>query len=176
MYPAGEDATDDQVLDEEDQGAAVADRVLSHAQRPIDWRRVSCDEAPLLWAALDTWVRWLVARYSLEHRDVPPCWFRHPALVEELSALRTAHVDAFHPAHPPGGPADWHTTLSNTRVRLRDWAARTGCKPGAHREDAPNPWSHGADHDYVEALRAFVTADHRRREAAEYRVPDQIGD
>ncbi|MEO7745422.1 MAG: hypothetical protein ABIV05_04270, partial [Actinomycetota bacterium] len=76
----------------------------------------------------------------------------------------------------PGGPADWHTTLSNTRARLHEWAARTGCKPGVHREDPPNPWSHGADHDYVEALRAFVTADHRRREATEYRVPDQIGD
>lgn len=180
MYPArgdrADDCTDDDAARVEDEGEAVAERVLSHAHRPIDWRCVSFDEAPLLWAALDTWVRWLVTRYSLEHRDVPPCWFRHPALVEELCALRTAHVDAFHPAHPPGGPAEWHTTLGNTRARLRDWAARTGCKPGAHRDDAPIAWSHGTDREYVDALDAFLIADRRRREAAEGGLLDQLRD
>ena len=170
----GDDALDDDALN--DDAAALAQQVLSHAQRPIDWNRLSADEAPVVLAALDTWVRRTVDRYSLDHRDVPPCWFRHAAIVEELSALRTAHIDAFHPAHPPSGPAEWHTIFGNTRARLRDWTARTGCKPDAHRENPPVPWAGDDSGAYAEELSAYVADDQRRREAAEQQHVDQLDD
>ena len=123
-----------QAADPNDELDALVDQVLDRAPRPTDWARVPAHEAPMQWAALDAWVRWLVRRYTLDHRDVPPCWYRHGALVQELTALRDAHAGAYHPAQPLGGPADWHQTLGYTRLRCRDWVARTGCKPGEHRD------------------------------------------
>jgi hypothetical protein len=163
---------DDNAPDEDDEGLDdhaddLAARVLSAARRPVDWNRLTADDGPLVWAALETWVRWLVARYGLDHRDVPPCWFRHGALVEELSALRSAHLEAFHPAKSPAGPAEWHTTFGNARTRMRDWAARTGCKTGLHRDDVPAPWAHEGDDAYVDELRGFVALDRAHREAAQ---------
>jgi hypothetical protein len=45
------------------------------------------------------------------------------------------------PTAPASAPADWHTTLANTRARIRDWNARNGCKPGQHRVDTPADWA-----------------------------------
>lgn len=46
---------------------------------------------------LTDWVNWLVDRYALDHRTVPPCRDQHGAVLEELSALRTAWIGT-----PPG--------------------------------------------------------------------------
>ncbi len=136
-------------------------------ERPVGWDRVSAAEAPAQWAALDRWVCWLVTRYALDHRDVPPCWYRHGPLIEELSALRGAHGAAFGPSQPASGPADWHTTFGFTHARMRDWGARTGCKPGQHRDDTPADWATNRDPGYNRDLAAFTAADERARWAAE---------
>lgn len=120
---------------------ALVEQVLGRAPRPVAWTRVTAADAPAQWAALDEWVRWLVTRYALDHRDVPPCWYRHGSLVEELSALRGAHTVAFDPSQPAGGAADWHTTFGYARARLQGWNARTGCKSGQHRDDTPAEWA-----------------------------------
>lgn len=90
---------------------------------------------------LTGWVRWLVTRYALDHRDVPPCWYRHGALVEELTALRGAWDLAYDPAQSAAASADWQLTFAHARLRLRDWAARTGCKHGEHRPDTIERWA-----------------------------------
>jgi len=139
---------------------ALVDQMLGQIPKPIDWRRVPAHAAPAEWAALDTWVRWLAARYALDHRELPPCWFRHGAVVEELSALRTAHAIAFHPTQPATGPIDWHQSLGYARLRLRDWAARSGCKPGGHREDTAPQWSiDPATGGYRTQIQAFIADD-----------------
>ena len=166
--------------DEEDvtdyDAAALAERVLASTRRPVDWARLTADEVALVWAALDNWVRWLVVRYCLDHRDVPPCWYRHCALVEELSALRSAHLDAFHPARMPTGPAEWHTTFGNARGRMREWAARTGCRPGQHRDDLPPPWASVDDGAYGDELRSFVLLDCTRRKGAGRALLEQLAE
>jgi hypothetical protein len=120
---------------------ALVDEILGSKPRPIDWTRLAGAAAEEARAALDAWVRWLVARYAIGVREIPACWAEHGDLFEELSALRTAHQAAFDPASPPTGPADWHATLANTRARLQLAVARTGCRAGQHRVPDPPAWA-----------------------------------
>jgi hypothetical protein len=102
---------------------------------------------PVCWALLDDletedaldelqdWVDWAVDRYRLDRRTVPPCWDQHGALVEELSALRTAWVAAYALTARPDAALDWHLAFALARERLSGWSARTGCRPGEHRAD-----------------------------------------
>ena len=112
----------DPVIEDVDAAAvdAMIEQVLARAPRPIDWARLSAEHAAQVWLDLDEWVRWLVTRYALDHRDVPPCWYAHGDLVEELTALWTAHRAAYDrtgardrarrlapdPRHHPRPPAD----------------------------------------------------------------------
>ena len=69
------------------------------------------------------WIRWCVRRYGLDHRTIPPCWYQHGALVEELSALRTGWQAAHTPTAPgnacrtgsPGPAADPTNTGTSTK-------------------------------------------------------------
>ena len=56
----------------------------------VAWPTLSDQELEDAIAELGEWVAWLILRYALDHRTVPPCWAAHGALVEELSALHTA--------------------------------------------------------------------------------------
>ena len=91
-------------------------------------------------AMLRRWVEWLVARYSLDHRTIPPCWHQHGALLEELSAIHSLWHACFGDEASPADPATFHQHLSLALMRLRDWAARRDCKPGHHRDDQPPVW------------------------------------
>ncbi|MGV8967787.1 MAG: hypothetical protein ACOH2F_16095 [Cellulomonas sp.] len=143
---------------------ALVELVLGGVPRPIDWARLTGEAAATEWAALDRWVRWLVRRYNLDHRDVPPCWYAHTDLVEELSALRSAHRGAYDPSGPPGGPAEWHQTLANTRTHLQLSVSRTGCKPREHRPPTAIDWaSDPARADYTSAITTHVDADTDQR-------------
>lgn len=126
--------------DDGDELDALVDQILGSKPRPIDWSRLTGEAAAEAFAALGTWVRWLVARYVIDPREVPPCWAEHGELLEELSALHTAHRAAYDPAGPPTGPADWHSVLANTRARLQLAVARTGCRAGQHRSPGAPEW------------------------------------
>jgi hypothetical protein len=99
----------------------------------VCWPTLSEQEAHDTFDALDDWVDWLTDRYGLDHRVIPPCWADHPALLEELSALRTAWLTAYCLTAPGDAPLTWHANFAHARQRLADWAARTGCRQGEHR-------------------------------------------
>ena len=82
---------------------------------------------------LTDWVNWLIDRYALDHRTVPPCWDQHGAALEELSALRTAWITAHSGDSIGDAPLRWHAEFTFARQRLNDWVARTGCRPSEHR-------------------------------------------
>lgn len=151
--------------DDDPVDAAVVDAMIEAAlgriPRPIAWARLTAEQAAEVWLALDDWVRWLVARYALDHRDVPPCWYTHDDIVEELTALWTAHRAAYDPTGPPTGPADWHHTLAATRSRLQVWAGRTGCRHGEHRSATRPGWA--ADPAGQDAFLEFVDDDAAHR-------------
>lgn len=101
---------------------------------PIVWSAFSNADQDLLLEDLDLWVTWLVERYRLDHRTVPPCWTQHSELIEELSALHLAWQGAFYTSAPADAPLNWHERFAAARLRIGDWQSRTGCRPDAHRE------------------------------------------
>lgn len=104
-------------------------------QPVVRWTDLSAPAAADTWPRLRGWVDWLRRRYALDPKTLPGCWYAHGALVEELTALWTAHTAAYAADAHPASPASWHDTLARTLPRLRDWADRTGCTPAAHHPD-----------------------------------------
>jgi hypothetical protein len=100
---------------------------------PLRWRDLDRDAAAQTWAWLIDWVDWLVGRYQLAE-EVPACWFRHPPLTEELTALAAAWHTAYDDAGPADGPLLWHERFARARTRLRDWDDYTRCRNGTHTD------------------------------------------
>lgn len=129
---------------------AVRRDVDGHHHRPhglldrhphvVCWPALTVEAAEAELHTLANWVEWLVGRYSLDHRTVPPCWHEHGALVEELSALHSLWQACYGPDASPADPTNFQQHLSLALMRLRDWAARRDCKPGNHRDDQPPIW------------------------------------
>jgi hypothetical protein len=105
------------------------------------------------------WTDELIGRYGLEE-TIPPCWYRHAAIVEELGALRAAWHGAYTARVVRAtDAATWHTTLANTLTRIRGWD-RTGCAAaGGHRDQPALP----TDPDAEQRRRSFLAEqlDHK---------------
>ena len=95
----------------------------------VDWRTLSDADAPDTWNRLRTWVEWFTVRYRISESVVPACWYKHGQLVEELSALHTAHTAAFDEGDGGFGPIGWHERLSLAIPRLTR-AYVGGCSRG----------------------------------------------
>lgn len=94
-----------------------------------NWRGLTKAELEAAAGALVEWARWLTWRYGLT--ELPSCWWRHGAMVEELIALHAAHDGAYGLKAKPGDPLAWHDALGKWRMRLHEWDQR-GC--GGSRE------------------------------------------
>ncbi|MQY28905.1 hypothetical protein [Nocardia aurantia] len=115
------------------------------------WQHLDPVGRVLLWGELADWVAQLRDRYQLGSR-VPPCWWCHDPVVEELTALMAAHTAAYHVAPelrdvPREDLAAWHTQwLWPTVERLTRISDFSGCQPHAcgyiHR---PQPVLPGLD-------------------------------
>jgi hypothetical protein len=119
---------------------------------PVCWKILDHDAAAREWAAMAEWVRWLATRYTLAPRTIPPCWYRHGALIEELSALRTGWLAAFAPDAPGSAPLDWHTMFAATRNRLDETVSRGGCTKDDHRDDQIATWLTTPDSSFTDAI------------------------
>lgn len=108
----------------------------------INWRMLDDAEAREAWIALRGWVEWFTVRYNVPVSIVPACWWKHGALVEELSALHVAHLAAFDPADSGYGPIGWHERLAQAQTRLQ--RAGSGCTSG-HFELKPRSWDGETD-------------------------------
>ena len=98
------------------------------------WRDLPADEMPGEWDRLRAFVEWFVPRYELSESDIPPCWYRHGRLVEELSALRSAWDASFIVETDGGlGPIGWHERYALARVRMREAYPGT-CARGTHSQ------------------------------------------
>jgi hypothetical protein len=87
----------------------------------INWRTLLPDEAPEAWTDLGEWVSWFSRRYNLPTRKIPLCWYKHGALVEELSALHTAWLVSYDSLDAGYGPIGFHERLAAALPRLASW-------------------------------------------------------
>lgn len=100
---------------------------------PLRWRELDRDAAAEAWGWLIDWVGWLVAHYQLAE-EVPRCWYRHPPLIEELTALAAGWHTAYDDAARGDEPLIWHERFARARARLRDWDDYTRCRNGTHTD------------------------------------------
>ncbi len=120
---------------------------------PYCWKHVSASEARGLWIRLREWVDWVNARYfSSSWESIRPCWFRHPAAVEELTALWAAWEAAYRASDDGDGFSDaalwWHEKLHTVVHRLWD-EQFAECKAG-HQE--PDVYERVTDPSFDEFL------------------------
>ncbi|MFD5141210.1 hypothetical protein ACFWMX_34105 [Streptomyces sp. NPDC058378] len=102
-----------------------------------------------VWAAMDpvdrhqrlrelaTWVDWLRTTFEL-HNSIPPCWYRHPPVVEHLTALYAGWIRTYAGEPTPGrelAEADWINTLHAFTPRLQ----LAACATGVHQAPPPVP-------------------------------------
>jgi hypothetical protein len=113
---------------------------LPEPPRPINWNRLTADEAELAWDELDAWVDWLRRTYGLPAAIIPPAWHRHPELVWELSALHLHWLGAYDPEQHGSAPIGWHRDFADARERLRDWVATCGTNLGRDRPTRQTIW------------------------------------
>lgn len=122
---------------------------------PYCWKHVSASEARGLWVRLREWVDWVNARYfSSSWESIRPCWFRHPAAVEELTALWAAWESAYRASDEGEGFSDaalwWHEKLHAVVHRLWD-EQFAECKAG-HQD--PDVYERATDSSFEEFLRS----------------------
>lgn len=89
--------------------------------RVINWRTLEDEDAPQVWTDLRNWVVWFTHRYNIASRKIPLCWFRHGALVEELSALHIAWLVSYDGLDAGYGPIGFHERLAVAIPRLASW-------------------------------------------------------
>jgi hypothetical protein len=129
---------------------------------PLLWPALSAEEAAKEWPSLRAWVEQLVGRFSIPAQVVPPCWFRHNALVEGLAALRDHHRASFSPTAAIAAAMDWHRAFRDMEQRLAGWAGLTQCSERHHQPDTTRILTAGR-----EDWDRFVRDDcDRRRETA----------
>lgn len=127
----------------------------------IDWPHLNKDTAARLWVELGTWVEWLRGRYELG-RDIPPCWFKHGGVVEELTAAMFARREAYQLGKNVyhGGPAAWHYHVLWPMVhRMKTITDFEQCTPHACGHTPPTP---AIADDFAE----FIAADVDERDDA----------
>lgn len=101
---------------------------------PVDWPRLTADQARDHWAVLAQWIaEVLVPWYEITREELPDCWALHRPAVIELSWLRGAHVQAYTPTSAPHVAGEWHQRWRPGVVaRLAQVIDRRLCRPGEH--------------------------------------------
>lgn len=88
---------------------------------------------------LADWISWLRATYRIPATVIPPCWFTHPGLREDIGHLWTGWLLTRHPDAGVGMIGlDWDQRRDATISRLREAAAVTGCTATRHQAE-PEP-------------------------------------
>ena len=128
----------------------------------LAWRRFAIENADVdgEWDELALFVRWIVVRYELD--IIPECWHLHGALVEELSALKSAHDSSFDAADSGIGPIGWHERFHLAQGRLKEWYrgdCRDGHEPSRKRwaELGTDEWATWTDGGWREHLEDTIT-------------------
>ncbi len=107
-----------------------------YASPVVNWRELDPADAGPVWEELGSWVAWARDRYEL--RKLHPCWFKHPAAVEHLSALHTAWTVLFSEEDSGLGPVTFLEKLRGATPAIEK--ALEGCTLKEHSGRGLNAW------------------------------------
>lgn len=97
---------------------------------------------------LRVWVAALAERYAISPRALPPCWEKHPAMVEALLSLRDHERGSYAADADPRAAVDWIRAYQHIHDFLTATASLTQCSMTEHRQSStfrnPNPEPRGA--------------------------------
>jgi len=151
-----DDDRDDELEVDEDEGRDALTRLFA-ADGPSDlddelfagplyWPGLPATDIAEAFTELRDWVQALLARYEhLDHRAIPPCWFRHPGHVEALQALRDHERGTFAESSPAQAAASWQREFQFIEMRLREWTGYYGCDQTNHKTPARRPQPENED-------------------------------
>ncbi|MET8537248.1 hypothetical protein ABZV67_37010 [Streptomyces sp. NPDC005065] len=150
-----------------------------HEPQQWVWAAMEPSERRQRLRELAGWVDWLRRTFEL-HNHIPPCWYRHPPVVEHLTALYVGWLRTYAGERAAGrelAEGDWINTLHNFTPRLQ----LAACASGRHQDPpplvAPPP---GADEafevylltaDTTTAAAAHPAAAELARRTAELQAP-----
>lgn len=133
------------VIDLEDTVSALSNGAGAREQKTLAaycWREITDPQVRAqLWRTIREWVDWVSTRY-LSHGAIriPPCWYRHPVAVEELTALWAGWYMAYHQEEPNTLASDWHQRyLWPTLERLKEYIYPACLREGVHQEPRIRP-------------------------------------
>ena len=126
----------------------------------VNWRELEDARAPEVWTDLRGWVEWFTLRYQISTSVVPNCWWKHGRLVEELSALRSAHAALFSTEDSGLGPIGWHERLTLALQRIKEASSGLGCTSGHVSKKSVRDWSAVDD---TKEWEAWITQGHGTR-------------
>lgn len=108
-------------------------------QDPINWATIDPEARLLAIEELSVFVADQVLAFPhLDHRLIPPCWYKHDAYVRVLGAAKGAY-DGYHSDKGgPTGPMNFYTEWVRLWPELRMLGAV--CQP-THEPDAPQLWA-----------------------------------
>ncbi|MFG2296435.1 hypothetical protein [Streptomyces sp. NPDC048603] len=108
------------------------------------WAAMEPTERRIRLTELAGWVEWLRTTFEL-HNTITHCWYRHPAVVEHLTALYAGWMRTYAGEAEPArelAEADWISTLHAFTPRLK----LPACATGTHQDPPPRvPAPPGAD-------------------------------
>lgn len=119
---------------------------------PIAWHTLNQSKARAAWEELLNWADTVLCpTYGITRGQLPDCWTRHPAMRNEISWLRTCHIQAYHPDAHAGGAAEWHLrylpgALERIAGHAQGWGQvddekPSSCLKGTCRQGPlPHPW------------------------------------
>lgn len=129
---------------------------------PVNWWALTRSERVETLEVVSMFTTELVRRYALSSAVIPPCWFKHESLVQELLALfQYRNQQQFMEIAPPGAPLEFHVQLQVTIHRLTKWTAVSSCTEQVHRESRVAAWANPGSlpsEDYLAALESHSAA------------------
>lgn len=99
----------------------------------VPWDSLSATDYRSAITDLGSWLVWLVPTYRIPPSVIPPCWFLHPGLIEELGHLWTGWRVTRHPESGVGMVGlEWDGHRERATGRLRELVATAGCNGTTH--------------------------------------------
>jgi hypothetical protein len=110
---------------------------------PWNWKELTGPDAAELMEILGAWVDWINERYGVtDSSRILGCWYRHTAVVEELTAAWVAWRSAYY-GHKNAvtDAASWHDGTfwpMLERIRSKPWGFSECINEGSHKDHRPS--------------------------------------